>query len=209
MRIRMRDLADGDGRVLAGAINGRKAVARLLELTAREPDQPDTVFLDFEGVDVATASFLRESVLAFRDAVRPQARKNADSQVRHNELEYPAGGSECEQSCGCLVGMLVDVVFQLLHRRGTLPGGTPRPARHVAGRPRCPQHAALGDHSKALQSALTDGISRFGSDTGRGHGFRPIFLGLANLRGSLRFRSGDHALVIDGTSPSLMTAKLG
>jgi hypothetical protein len=70
MRIRMRDLADGDGRVLAGAINGRKAVARLLELTAREPDQPDTVFLDFEGVDVATASFLRESVLAFRDAVR-------------------------------------------------------------------------------------------------------------------------------------------
>ena len=28
------------------------------------------MFLDFEGVDVATASFLRESVLAFRDTVR-------------------------------------------------------------------------------------------------------------------------------------------
>ena len=73
---------------------------------------------------------------------------------------------------------------------------------------RCPLYAALSDHGKALESALTDGISRFGSDTGRGHGFRPIFLGLANLHGSLRFRSGDHALIIDGTSPSLMKAQL-
>ena len=47
----------------------------------------------------------------------------------------------------------------------------------------CPSYAAVSDHGKALESALTDGISRFGSDTGRGHGFRPIFLGLANLHG--------------------------
>ncbi len=66
----MRDFAQGDVRVLAGAINGRKALARLLELTGREPDRPETMFLDFAGVDVATASFLRESVLAFRDTVR-------------------------------------------------------------------------------------------------------------------------------------------
>jgi hypothetical protein len=66
----MRDLLDGDGHVLAGAIRGRKALARLLERTGREPAQPETVFLDFEGVDVATASFLREAVLAFRDAIR-------------------------------------------------------------------------------------------------------------------------------------------
>ena len=52
------------------------------------------------------------------------------------------------------------------------------------------------------------GTSRFGSGSRRGHGFRPIFVGLANLRGSLRFRTGDHALVIDGTSPSLATAQL-
>jgi hypothetical protein len=70
MRIRMRDLGEGDGRVLAGAIYGRKALLRLLEQTEREPDRPETVFLDFDGVEVATASFLRESVLAFRDAVR-------------------------------------------------------------------------------------------------------------------------------------------
>ena len=72
----------------------------------------------------------------------------------------------------------------------------------------CLAFSDFDDHGKAMLAALSDGTSRFGSDSRRGHGFRPIFLGLANLRGSLRFRSGDHALVIDGTSPSLATAQL-
>jgi hypothetical protein len=59
-----------------------------------------------------------------------------------------------------------------------------------------------------MEAALADGTSRFGVNTGRGNGFRPIFLGLLNLRGSLRFRSGDHALLMDGTSPQLNTAQL-
>lgn len=67
---------------------------------------------------------------------------------------------------------------------------------------------ALADHGKALESALSDGTSRFGSNSGRGYGFRPIFIGLVNLHGSLRFRSGDHALLMDGTSPKLTTAQL-
>lgn len=71
MRVPMQHLlAEGDGRVLAGAINGRKAFTKLIEMTGGEPDSPETVFLDFEGVNVATASFLRESVLEFRDTVR-------------------------------------------------------------------------------------------------------------------------------------------
>lgn len=73
---------------------------------------------------------------------------------------------------------------------------------------RCSTFAALQDHGNAIHAALSDGTSRFGSDSRRGHGFRPIFLGLANLQGSLRFRSGDHALLIDGTSPILATAQL-
>jgi hypothetical protein len=71
-----------------------------------------------------------------------------------------------------------------------------------------PHFRALADHGKALESALTDGTSRFGNNSGRGHGFRPIFIGLVNLHGSLRFRSGDHALLMDGTSPKLTTAQL-
>ena len=70
MRILMRGLADGDGQVLAGAINGRKVLAKLVERTGEEPTVPEPVFLDFSGVEVATASFLRETVLVFRDTVR-------------------------------------------------------------------------------------------------------------------------------------------
>ena len=68
-------------------------------------------------------------------------------------------------------------------------------------------YSILADHGEALRLALTDGVSRYGPDTNRGHGFRPLFVGLANLKGALRFRSGDHALLIDGRQTSLMTAR--
>lgn len=72
----------------------------------------------------------------------------------------------------------------------------------------CSAYAALDDHGEALRLTLTDGVSRHGSGRGRGHGFRPLFVGLANLNGSLRFRSGDHALVLNGRNPSLVSAQL-
>jgi len=70
MHILMKKFGQGDSHVLAGALSGRKVHAELVELTAREPGEPQPVFLDFDGVDVATASFLRESILNFRDTVR-------------------------------------------------------------------------------------------------------------------------------------------
>lgn len=78
----------------------------------------------------------------------------------------------------------------------------------LASLQKCSKFIRIADHGKALESALTDGTSRFGSDVGRGHGFRPIFIGLANLHGALRFRSGDHALLMDGTSPNLTIAQI-
>lgn len=72
----------------------------------------------------------------------------------------------------------------------------------------CPDYGRLNDHGKALRLALTEGISRHGSECGRGYGFRPILIGLANLHGALRFRSGDHALLIDGQRPSLISAQV-
>ncbi len=71
-----------------------------------------------------------------------------------------------------------------------------------------PDYAELNDHGKALQLALTEGISRYGPHSTRGYGFRPLFVGLANRYGTLRFRSGDHALLIDGKNPSLISARL-
>lgn len=60
----------GKSEVLAGALNGQKMLSKLLELIQKEPRYPELIFLDFSGVNVATASFLREAVLAFRDSVR-------------------------------------------------------------------------------------------------------------------------------------------
>ena len=72
----------------------------------------------------------------------------------------------------------------------------------------CDVYATLSDHGKALAAALSDGVSRFGEESRRGHGFRQMFLGLLDLYGSLRFRPGDYALLMDGTSPALATAQL-
>jgi len=70
-----------------------------------------------------------------------------------------------------------------------------------------PAYSRLDDHGRALELALTDGTSRY-NDPLRGHGFRPIFQGLANLHGYLRFRTGDGAIVMDGTAPTLATAQV-
>lgn len=72
----------------------------------------------------------------------------------------------------------------------------------------CAAYATLTDDGKALETALTDGVSRHGPESNRGHGFRPLFRGLMNLNGELRFRSGDHAITMDGTSPTLATSRI-
>ena len=58
-------------------------------------------------------------------------------------------------------------------------------------------YAHLSDHSAALIHFIQDGVTRT-NIPGRGNGFRPLFKGLANAHCSIRFRSGDHALEIDG-----------
>ena len=70
-----------------------------------------------------------------------------------------------------------------------------------------PDYKTLTDHGEALRLALTDGVSRYGKEENRGKGFRPIFVGLANLAGTLRFRTGDHALTIEGQRIELMSSK--
>ena len=72
-----------------------------------------------------------------------------------------------------------------------------------------PQFTTLTDHGDALRLALTDGVSRLShEDAARGMGFHDLFLGLVSLRGTLRFASGDHALIVDGTSPSFAAHRL-
>ena len=72
----------------------------------------------------------------------------------------------------------------------------------------CPDYSDLRDGGTALKIALSDGASRFGRTSGHGYGFHGLFVGLANLSGDLRFRSGDHALTIDGSNLSLLHSRL-
>ena len=55
--------------VLSGAVAGRRVLGALIVATPTA-DTPTPLFLDFNGIEVATASFLRESVIAFRDYAR-------------------------------------------------------------------------------------------------------------------------------------------
>lgn len=64
----MLDLVGGQT-VLAGTTAGRKLLSALVAATSSVAE-PTAAFLDFAGVEVATASFLRESVIGFRDYAR-------------------------------------------------------------------------------------------------------------------------------------------
>jgi len=69
-RVKVSILPSADGEtILTGAHAGRRLFARLIA-TAQVPTEPEAAYLDFDGVVVATASFLRESVIAFRDYAR-------------------------------------------------------------------------------------------------------------------------------------------
>jgi hypothetical protein len=70
------------------------------------------------------------------------------------------------------------------------------------------EFADLTDHGLAMHAALQENVSRYGRASGHRNGFRDLFLGLAHLNADLRFRSGDHALLISGPQPELKTARL-
>ena len=92
--------------VLAGASNGKKALAKMVALTVQEPFEPEPVFLDFSKVDVATASFLRETVLSLRNIVRGQRSNfypvvaNANSDIR-DELNELVNGQRSDVLITC------------------------------------------------------------------------------------------------------------
>lgn len=68
MRHKLIDLTGGQT-LLSGAIAGRKLLSTLIA-ASQSPDSPTPAFLDFAGVEIATASFLREAVIGFRDYAR-------------------------------------------------------------------------------------------------------------------------------------------
>lgn len=57
----------GGQKILSGSADGRRLLAALVAATP--VSAPQVVFLDFTGIEVATVSFLREGVVAYRDFV--------------------------------------------------------------------------------------------------------------------------------------------
>jgi anti-sigma regulatory factor (Ser/Thr protein kinase) len=68
-------------------------------------------------------------------------------------------------------------------------------------------YAYVKDAGTALNLALTEGVSRHYDDEGRGKGFRPIFIGLANASEHVRFCSGDHTRELKRTHERRVTAE--
>ena len=69
----------------------------------------------------------------------------------------------------------------------------------------CEEFRGLETHTKALRTALQDGATCRGPGQG-GFGFRRVFKALADMWGTLRFRSGEGCLTMDGTG---LDANLG
>lgn len=140
MKISLNEI--GGSEILAGALNGKTALSRLMAETVTEPDAPEPVFLDFSGVEIATASFLRESVLAFRDIVRGRRSgfypviANANETVRDELMELLRPRGDVLMACTLGKGESVvqaaplgeldpkqRVTFELLRKHGETDAG--------------------------------------------------------------------------------------
>jgi hypothetical protein len=98
MRIAMKKIAGGK-KALGGAVEGRRDLAKLLEAIGGEPVVPEPLFADFEGIELATASYQRETIGSLQGVIRARRSNhylvvaNASPAVREDlELLARAGG---------------------------------------------------------------------------------------------------------------------
>jgi len=89
---------------LAGSAMGRQMLAQLIEKT-KPLALPTIAFLDFDGVDIATGSFLREAVMGFRDFCRNAAGMiypvvaNANATIEEELATYLRGRNDAIWAC--------------------------------------------------------------------------------------------------------------
>ncbi len=89
---------------LAGSAMGRQMLAQLIEKT-KPVASPTLAFLDFDRVDIATGSFLREAVMGFRDFCRSAAGMiypvvaNANATIEEELSTYLRGRNDAIWAC--------------------------------------------------------------------------------------------------------------
>lgn len=98
MHVAMKRVAGGK-KALGGAVEGRRDLGRLLEAIGGEPPAPGPLFVDWEGIDLATASYQRETIGALQGLIRGRRSNhylviaNASEPVREDlELLARSGG---------------------------------------------------------------------------------------------------------------------
>jgi hypothetical protein len=98
MRISLKKIAGGK-KALGGAVEGRRDLARLLEAVGSEPPAPEPLFVDCEGIELATASYQRETIGALQRLIRGRRSNhylviaNANATVRDDlDVIARAGG---------------------------------------------------------------------------------------------------------------------
>ncbi len=69
-----------------------------------------------------------------------------------------------------------------------------------------PDYSDISDAGNALETALKDGESCKGKQSQSGRGFNTLILNIASRNSFLRFRSGDHCHLIDGTKDTAVRA---
>ena len=81
-------LRPGEEPVLAGAMNGKVAFARMVQDVDGAPETATPLFIDFNNVQVATASYLRESIFSFKSYLRSVGSKYYAIAANVNDSVY-------------------------------------------------------------------------------------------------------------------------
>ena len=174
--------------VLAGAVNGKTTLNQLLAESTSEPNGPETIFLDFSDVEIATASFLRESVLAFRDIVRRRRSHfypvvaNANDVIRDELMELLQARRDVIMACVVSDGSTVAEVslmgeldpkqhltFDLVQSLGETDAGT---LMRKYGESEEVKHSTAWNNRLASLAALGLVIEQ---SQGRAKRYRPLF----------------------------------
>lgn len=170
-----------------------------LRASGRQKTPPRTItpesheIIVLEGTDPTTSQDWGEFLVRLRQSIKnvgfemEKAKgisaalgEMADNAVQHSNstIGTLVGYQVIEGACVCCVADVGDGVLKSLTSNEAY--------RHVR------------THKEAIRLALQSGVTRFGPGHG-GFGFNSVFKALAAMSGTLRFRSGEGCVTMDGT----------
>jgi len=186
MRIYMQEI--GGSTSLAGAPRGQAALTKLIAAIGADATKAQPLFFDFAGIEVATASYLLQSVLACRDFVRSQRPSyypviaNANDDVKDELLVLMKARREVVMACAldddggvsgvALLGELEPAqktTYELVKEHGETDAGA---LMEKYGEREKTKHATAWNNRLAALAALGLVVEE---SRGRAKRYRPLF----------------------------------